>query len=122
MHSPLAALRQTPQVSPAQFLASHPGCWVQYYDDTDAKDPAKALSARSFDLAVARRKQQERCAVCYSQQAFGEARTKEGLLCYRNLGVDVDLISAAERRVRYCLRAWPVGGSRRVSHKPAAID
>src|SRR5437588_2831432 len=98
MTSSLATLRQTPQLPPATFLAAHPGCWIQYYDDTVAKDPAKALSARSFSVAVARRKQQQRCAVCFSLQAFGEARTKEGLLCFRNLGVDVDLVSAPERR------------------------
>jgi hypothetical protein len=38
------------------------------------------------------------CAVCYSLQAFGETRTKEGFLCFRNLGVDVDLVAAPERR------------------------
>ncbi len=98
MISALATLRQTPQIPPTQFLAAHPGSWMQYYDDTEAKDPAKALSARSFSLAVARRKQRQRCAVCFSLQAFGDARTKEGLLVYRNLGVDVDLVSASERR------------------------
>ncbi len=98
MHSPLSILRQTPQLTPARFLAAHPGCWIQYYDDTEEKDPSKALSARSFDAKIARRKQQERCAVCFSLQAFGEARTKEGLLVYRNLGVDVDLVSPAQRR------------------------
>src|SRR2546421_6535149 len=98
MHSPLTALRQTRQPTPAQFLSLHPGCWVQYYDDTPAKDPGKALSVPSFNLAVARRKQTERCAVCFSLQAFGHSRTKEGLLAFRNLGVDIDLIPAAERR------------------------
>lgn len=98
MHSPLAALRRTPQPAPAKFLAAHPGCWIQYYDDTAAKDPGKALSMRTFDPAIARRKQSERCAVCFSLQAFGEARTKEGLLCWRNLGVDVDLVPVPERR------------------------
>src|SRR3989442_13468384 len=95
----LTTLRQTPQLTPTKFLAAHPSCWIQYYDDTDAKDPAKALSARSFSLAVARRKQQQRCAVCFSLQAFEDARTKEGLLCFRNLGADVDLVSAPERRM-----------------------
>src|SRR5207248_6352144 len=98
MHPTLASLREMVQQAPAKFLASQPGCWIQYYDDTAAKDPAKALSARSFDVAVARRKQEERCAVCFSLQAFGEARTKEGLLVFRNLGVDVDLVAASERR------------------------
>src|SRR5437588_2189299 len=98
MTSSLATLRQTPQLPPATFLAAHPGCWIQYYDDTGAKDPAKALSARKFNVAVARRKQQQRCAICFSLQAFGEARTKEGLLCFRNLGVDVDLVPPPERR------------------------
>ena len=99
MPSPLAFLRQTRQPTPSQFLAAHPGCWIQYYDDTPTKDPAKALSARAFDLAVARRKQVEKCAVCFSLQAFGAARTKEGLLCFRNMGVDVDLIPAARRGI-----------------------
>jgi hypothetical protein len=105
MLSSLSILRQTPQIGPARFLAAHPGCWIQYYDDTGAKDAAKALSARSFNVAVARRKQLERCAVCFSLQAFGAARTKEGLLSYRNLGVDIDLIPAAERRT---LTAWEI--------------
>lgn len=94
----LTTLRQTPQIKPEKFLAAHPGCWIQYYDDTETRDPAKALSARSFDPQTARRKQRARCAVSYSLQAFGESRTKEGLLCFRNLGVDVDLLSAPERR------------------------
>ena len=93
----LTSLRRARQPTPAQFLAAHPGCWVQYFDDTPARDASKALAARVFDPDVARRKQAERCAVCFSLQAFGESRTKEGLLCYRNLGVDVDLVPAAER-------------------------
>jgi hypothetical protein len=93
----LVALRQTAQPGPERFLRWHPGCHLQYYDDTPAKNPWKALSARSFDLELARLKQLDRCAVCYSLQAFGRARTKEGLLSFRNLGVDVDLVSAAER-------------------------
>ena len=98
MSSSLAILRQTPKIIPSKFLAAQPGCWIQYYDDTSAKNSAKALSARLFNVVVARRKQQQRCAVCFSLQAFGEARTKEGLLSFRNLGVDVDLLTAAERR------------------------
>lgn len=98
MQPSLATLRQTPQPIPSRFLAAHPGCWIQYYDDTEVKDPSKALSAPSFDTLVARRKQQTRCAVCFSLQAFGKARTKEHLLSFRNLGVDVDLVSAPERR------------------------
>lgn len=94
----LATLRKTPQVTPQKFLEAHPGSWIQYYDDTPAKDASKALSARRFDVETARRKQQERCAVCFSLQMFGETRTKEGLLLFRSLGVDVDLFSAGERR------------------------
>ena len=93
----LADLRKTPQVPPTRFVAWQPGCWVQYYDDTEAKDAAKALAARTFDVKVARRKQLQKCAVCFSLQAFDKARTKQELLCFRNLGVDVDLVSAAER-------------------------
>lgn len=96
----LAALRQTPQLTPAQFLTFQPGCWIQYFDDdTSAKDPAKALGTAVFDPAVARRKQAERCAVCFSLQAFGKARTRQELLCYRNMGVDVDLLGPAEKRL-----------------------
>jgi hypothetical protein len=94
----LASLRQTPQPGPERFLRNHPGCWVQYYDDTGEKNPWKALSARSFDPEVARAKQMDRCAVAFSLQAFGASRTKEGLLCYRNMGVDVDLVAADERQ------------------------
>src|SRR5581483_9417000 len=94
----LSTLRQTTQPSPAKFLEAQSGCWIQYYDDTRAKDTAKALSVRSFDPDVARGKQEQRCAVCFSLQEFGDARTKEGLVSYRNLGVDVDLISAQEHR------------------------
>src|SRR5262245_19047590 len=99
MPSQLDTLRlKTSQPAPLEFLAHHPGCWVQYYDDTPAKDAAKALSAPSFDPAVAERKQGEGCAVCFSVQAFGGSRTKDRLVCFRNLGVDVDLVSAPERR------------------------
>lgn len=97
MPSTLATLRQTPQISPKRFVAANPGCWIQYYDDTPAKDPVKALSTNTFDAAVAMRKQEKRCAVCFSLQAFGRSRTKEELLCFRNMGVDVDLVPAGER-------------------------
>jgi len=70
---------------------------VQYFDDTPAKDPAKALSVRTFDPGTACRKQQDHCAVCYSLQAFGTRRTKDQLLVYRNLGVDIDVVPAAHR-------------------------
>ncbi len=100
MDSPLTTLRHNaPRITPEKFLAAHPGCWIQYYDDSPANDPAKALSARSFDAAVARRKQEDGCAVCFSLQAFGESRTMESLLCYRNMGVDVDLVPTTERSV-----------------------
>ncbi|HYH68339.1 MAG TPA: primase alpha helix C-terminal domain-containing protein [Urbifossiella sp.] len=97
MSSLLAALRKSPQPAPARFLAAHPGCWVQYFDDTPARDASKALAARRFDPDTARRKQGDACAVCFSLQAFGTTRTKEGLLTFRNLGVDVDLVPPAER-------------------------
>src|SRR5437762_9865671 len=99
MPSYLTTLRQqTPQLRPAEFLARHPGCWIQYYDDTAEKHPAKALSAAAFDPDTARRKQRERCAVCFSLQAFRGARTREGLCAYRNLGVDIDLVPASQRQ------------------------
>jgi hypothetical protein len=98
MTSVLTALRQTaPRVTATRFLAAHPGSWVQYYDDTPARDPAKALSARAFDPDTARRKQRDRCAVGFSLQPFGECRTRDELLCYRTLGVDVDLVAPPAR-------------------------
>jgi hypothetical protein len=94
----LATLRQNaPRLTPAQFVTANPGSWVQYYDDTPAKDPAKALSVRRFDPLEAGHKQREGCAVCFSLQPFGESRTKEQLLCYCKLGVDVDLVPSAEQ-------------------------
>ncbi|MDB5312547.1 MAG: hypothetical protein JWO38_6749 [Gemmataceae bacterium] len=94
----LTTLRQhAPRVTARQFLAAHPGSFIQYYDDTPAKDPAKALSARTFDPGQARRKQRERCAVGFSLQPFGERRIKDDLLCFRTMGVDVDLIAPPAR-------------------------
>jgi hypothetical protein len=93
----LVALRQASQPGPERFLRWQPGCHLQYFDDTPSKNPWKALSMRSFDVELARVKQLQGCAVCYSLQAFGRTRTKEGLLSFRNLGVDVDLVGAAER-------------------------
>src|SRR5207237_10270251 len=100
MLSSLSILRQTPQVSPTRFLAAHPGCWIQYYDDSEAKDPAKALSSRTFHPQVARFKQRQGCAVCFSLQMFKGARTKEEIESYRNMGVEVDLVAGAERLTR----------------------
>lgn len=97
MTTTLAALRRHPQPTPAKFLAAQAGCWLQYYDDTPAKDPAKALSAPTFDLLAARRKQVQRCAVTFSLQPFGKARVQRELLCMRSLGVDIDLIPPNER-------------------------
>lgn len=53
---------------------------------------------RSFRTAVASCKQRERCAVCFSLQAFEASLTREGLLCYRNLGVDVNLAGEPQWR------------------------
>jgi hypothetical protein len=98
MPSLLIRLRQTTaQPTPSQFLHWQPGCWVQYYDDTPAKDPGKAFSTGEFDPGEAHRKQAQKCAVCFSLQAFHGSRTRDGLLSFRNLGVDVDLIPAADR-------------------------
>jgi hypothetical protein len=94
----LIRLRQsTAQPTPAQFLHWQPGCWVQYYDDTPAKEPGKALSTGEYDPGEARRKQAQKCAVCFSLQAFHGSRTRDGLLSFRNLGVDVDLVPTADR-------------------------
>ncbi len=81
----------------SRFLAAHPGSWIQYYDDTPLKNPLKALSDRTFDPGLARRKQRERCAVAFSLQPFGESRTTDQLLCFRTLGVDVDLVAPPAR-------------------------
>ena len=89
----LYALRQTPQSGPQAFLKELPDSWIQFYDDTAAKDPRKALSMRFFDLAIARQKQMERCALCFSLQSFGESRVADQVLAYRTLGVDVDLVA-----------------------------
>jgi hypothetical protein len=97
MSSPLATLRQNAiPVTPAKFLHWHPGCWIQYYDDTAAKNPSKALSSPTFNPDVLDRKQRDRCAATFSLQAFKGSRSKEELLSYRNLGVDVDLVRATE--------------------------
>ena len=49
----LESLRRNAAIlTPEEFLAHHPGAWVQYFDDTPAKDPAKALSAPAFDRAT----------------------------------------------------------------------
>src|SRR5947209_15084818 len=97
MLTSLATLRQqAPRLSPERFLAMQPGCWIQYFDDTPARDPAKALSSAAFHPRVARWKQRQRCGICFSLQAFGTARTKEAPLCFRNLGVDVDLVPPAQ--------------------------
>lgn len=113
----LATLRRNaPEITARQFLAAQAGCWIQYYDDTPAKNPLKALSARSFDPETVRRKQAEQCAVAYSLQAFGDSRTRPDLLCVHNFGVDVDLVPAAvrssirteeiDRRKEEYLRRW----------------
>lgn len=119
----LAALRHlAPRISAAAFLAQQPGCVIQYYDDTPQKDPAKALSRRTFHPRIARYKQRQRCAVTFSLQAFRGARRKEKILWFRTLGIDVDLVSGAEREriaeteierrkddyLRSCLLAFPL--------------
>ena len=98
MYPSLETLRQHPQPPSWRFLAAHPGCWIQYYDDTPARDPGKALSTRSFDPVVALQRQRERCAIGFSLQAFRNARTREELISLRNLGIDVDLVEAGEHR------------------------
>src|SRR5437868_5159899 len=98
MNCSLTTLRDNaPRITATKFLAAQPWSWIQYYDDTPAKDPAKALSARSFDPVTARRKQREKCAVGFSLQSFDTSRTKDQLLCYRTLGVDIDLIAPPAR-------------------------
>lgn len=98
MLPPLTTLRQNaPRITARRFLSFNPGAHIQYFDDTPAKDPRKALAANAFDPVAARRKQRDRCAVCFSLQAFGDRRTKDDLLCFRNLGVDVDLVAPPAR-------------------------
>ena len=41
--------RHAPSLTPEAFLGFNPGSWIQYFDDTAAKDPAKALSTPAFD-------------------------------------------------------------------------
>lgn len=123
MTSVLNSLRQrAPGLTAQQFVNAQPGCHIQYFDDTPARDPAKALTTRRFDPETARRKQADHCAVCYSLQAFGARRTKDQLLSYRNLGVDIDLVPAAHRArlpdaesdrrkdeyLRHCLFQFPL--------------
>jgi hypothetical protein len=99
MISLLERLRQNAsRPTPATFLNWQSGCWIQYFDDTRSNDPSKAFSTPVFDPVFCKQKQEAMCAVCFSLQAFGRARTKEELLVYRNLGVDVDLISASEKQ------------------------
>lgn len=94
----LATLReQAPRISAEKFLAYHPGCWFQYFDDTPAKRRAKACSAAFLSASFAARKQLEKCAVCFSLQAFRGGRTVQGVTAFRNLGVDVDLVTEEGR-------------------------
>lgn len=98
MPTTLHTLRQAaPAVTPEQFLRWNPGAWVQYFGEGSPRGPRTALSTRTFDPAQAERLQRAGCAVTFSLQAFGGSRTKAGLLCYRNLGVDVDLAAPPER-------------------------
>src|SRR4051794_12843383 len=99
MHSLLATFRQKPdKLTPLRFLRWHPGAFIQYYDDTPAKDPAEAVSAPLFLPSFARQKQLQRCAVCFSLQAFSGKRTREAIEAFRHLGVDVDLVPPSEQR------------------------
>ena len=98
MSSLLTTLRQkTRQLTPMEFLTEHPGAWIQYYDDTPAKNPAKAVSAPFFVPSFARKKQRDRCSVCFSLQSFSGKRIKEAIESFRNLGVDIDLVPKAEQ-------------------------
>jgi hypothetical protein len=94
--------QQAPRISPDRFLAYHPGCMIQYFDDTEAQQGAKASSASFYSPTVAARKQLDRCAVCFSLQAFAGRRSRESITAFRNLGVDVDL---ATEQDRWTLRA-----------------
>lgn len=94
----LHSLRQQAlRISPEKFLSYHPGCLIQYFDDTDAKLRVKALSAAFLSPSVAAQKQLDHCAVCFSLQSFRGRRSRDTITAFQNLGVDVDLVSEPER-------------------------
>ena len=116
MHSPLVSLRQTPQPSPADFVHSHPGCWVLFRCDIPSRGPSHPLLARSIDPDVLRLMEVKGRGVFHTLQEFGDSLALEDLLCFRSLGVDVTLgtrfalrtLSPAEldRRKEDYLKRW----------------
>jgi hypothetical protein len=98
MSSLLVTLReQSPQLDPAAFLQRQRWCWILYFDDSAARDPAKMLAVPRFNPRVAARKQREGCGVGFSLQGFWRSLSREDFLSYRSLGANIDVVPAAER-------------------------
>lgn len=82
----------TPQLSPSEFLSRLPGegTAIQFFDDSEAKDPRKAHCTFTFSPELAERKQREGCGVYFSANCFEGHRRKDNLKLIRALFLDWD--------------------------------
>jgi hypothetical protein len=82
--------KEIPQPEPWIFLDHFPGAFLQYFDDTPARDPTKALSTSRFRPAQADCKQEQGCGVYFSPNAFIGARRLSSLKRIQAVFLDID--------------------------------
>ncbi len=98
--------REIAQPEPEAFLGYFPRAFLQYFDDTPARDPRKALSTPHFRPAQAAARQRDGCGVYFSPNAFVGGRRRECLRRIQAIFLDIDAgkagdgqpIDALERR------------------------
>jgi hypothetical protein len=82
--------RETVEVEPEALLGAFPQAFIQYIDDTPARDPRKALSTPLFHLPQAASKQRDGCGVYFAPNAFVGARRQECLQRIQAIFLDID--------------------------------
>lgn len=87
----------TKPLTPEEYMAIHSNRWIQYFDDTPAKDVSKALSTAQFNIEEMKRKQSQHCGAFASLHAFDGARKEVNVKKLLALGLDIDLVKPDEK-------------------------
>lgn len=86
--------------SALRVLRYFPDSYIQYFDDSPAKDGHKALSSGNFDPKEAAQKQIQGCGVYFTPNAFEGGRKQENLIHIQAVYADIDLAKEGDGQDR----------------------